>query len=253
MNLRLKNKKDLAGLRASGKILKKIMSVLARRAKIGTRLIDLDRLAKEIIEDNKAQSAFFRYRPEKNSKPFPAFICASINDAVVHGIPNFYVLKKGDLLKIDLGIKYQGYITDAAKTLTVGSVTKEANLLIRATKEALEKGVGACRVKNTLGDIGYAIEKTAKKYNVSVIRRLGGHGVGFELHEEPTVYNFGAPKTGLVLEEGMVLALEPMFCLGSGEITELSDGSFVTADNTLSAHFEHTVAITKKGPRVLTK
>lgn len=228
------------------------MSALVRRAKAGTRLIDLDRLAKEIIENNKAQSAFFRYRPEKTSKPFPAFICASVNDAVVHGIPNFYVLKTGDLLKIDIGINYRGYITDAAETLTIGSVTKEANLLIRATREALEKGIKACRVNNTLGDIGHAIEKTAKKYNVSVIRRLGGHGVGFKLHEEPTVYNFGVLKTGLVLKEGIVLALEPMFCLGSGEIIELSDGSFITADNTLSAHFEHTVAITKSGPKVLT-
>ena len=240
-------------MRVSGKILKKTMNALVRRAKIGTRLIDLDRLAKEIIEKNGARSAFFRYQPEKATKRFPAFICVSVNDVVVHGIPNFYILKKGDLLKIDIGINYQGYITDAAKTIAISVISDKANLLIKATKEALEKAIDVCRINNTLGDIGYAIEKTAKKYNVSVIRQLGGHGVGFKLHEDPIIHNFGVPKTGIVLKEGMVLALEPMFCLGNGEIAELSDGSFITVDNSLSAHFEHTVAITKKEPRILTK
>lgn len=242
----------MAGLRASGRILKKVMSALCRRAKPGVRLIELDQLAKELIDSAGAQSAFFRYRPEGAAKPFPAFICTSVNEVIVHGIPNFYVLRKGDLLKIDIGIDYRGYITDAAKTLAIGPISASATELMRATKEALEKGIEACRINNTLGDIGYAIEKTAKKYGVSVIRGLGGHGVGFRLHEDPTIYNFGRPKTGMVLQEGMVLALEPMFSLGSGEIMEFPDGSFITADRALSAHFEHTVAITKSGPKVLT-
>ncbi len=248
----LKNEKEIAGIRKSGRILSLVLKKLRKAAKAGVNLIELDKLAAEIIKSKKAESAFLNYRPSGNRHSFPGHICLSLNETVVHGIPGNYVLKKGDLLKIDVGIKYGGFISDAAITLTIGSVSSDAYRLIKATKQALTTGIKALKVGNRLGDVGAAIEKIARKNRVNVIRGLGGHGVGFYPHEEPTVYNFGEKGKGMILIEGMVIALEPMFSLGSSVILELDDGSLITSDRSLSAHFEHTVAVTKSGPKILT-
>ncbi|MBZ1348677.1 MAG: type I methionyl aminopeptidase [Candidatus Liptonbacteria bacterium] len=248
----LKNKKEIDGIRKSGRILSLVLKKLRKAAKIGVSLIELDKLAAEIIKSKKAESAFLYYRPLGSRYGFPGHICLSLNETVVHGIPDDYVLKDRDLLKIDVGIKYKGLISDAATTLIIGSASSDVCRLIKATKQALTAGIKVLKIGNQLGDVGAAIEKVARKNRVNVIRGLGGHGVGFYPHEEPMVYNFGEKGKGMTLVEGMVIALEPMFSLGSSIILELDDGSFITSDRSLSAHFEHTIAVTKSGPKVLT-
>jgi methionyl aminopeptidase len=210
-------------------------------------------LAYSLIKGKKAEPAFLGYKPDAESLPFGASICASVNDAVVHGFPSDYILKSGDILKIDAGVKLNGFYSDSAITVAIGRVSKEAGILIRATEEALEKAIKELRPGKTLGDVGFAIESVAKKNKLSVIRELTGHGVGLDLHEDPMVLNFGKKNTGLKLKEGMVLAIEPMFSLGSSRVVRLSDESWATDDGSLSAHFEHTIAITAKGPKILTK
>ncbi len=193
------------------------------------------------------------YRPEGGARAFPSAICASLNDVVVHGVPSRRMLKNGDLLKIDIGVNYKGYITDGAVTVPVGTISKDAKRLVETTNTALKKAISECRSGKKLGDIGYAVESVARKGKCSVIRGLTGHGVGFELHEDPTVLNFGKKGTGMPLEEGLVLAIEPMLSLGSPDIIQLRDESYGTSDGSLSAHFEHTIAITENGPEVLTR
>jgi methionyl aminopeptidase len=161
-------------------------------------------------------------------------------------------LKSGDVLKIDLGISYKGYITDSAITVAIGEIDPKASELIKITKLALEKAMGECKAGKRVGDIGWVIENTVSSAGFSVVERLTGHGVGFELHEPPSVHNYGEKNTGLLLEPGMVLAIEPMVAIGSGEIREDSRGGFITRDGSLAAHFEHTVLITEGDPEVLT-
>jgi methionyl aminopeptidase len=251
--IRLKSEKDMRQLRVSGKILGEVLNTLQQNAREGTYVSSLDSFARELLKRYKATSAFFGYRPDHTSKAYPAAICASLNNVVVHGIPTRKMLKDGDLLKIDIGVNYKGYITDGAITVPIGKISKDAKRIMDATKRALAEAVRECRIGKRLGDIGYAIETIAKKNKCSVIRGLTGHGVGFELHEDPTVFNFGKKGTGMVLEEGLVIAIEPMFSVGSPDIIQLQDESYGTSDGSLSAHFEHTVAITENGPEVLTK
>jgi len=253
VKIRLKNEKDLAMLRQSGLVLASVLEFLKDAAKPGVQLSRLDELARRLIEESGGKPAFLGYRPEGALKPYPASICASVNEVVVHGLPSGYVLKSGDVLKLDAGVNYKGYFTDAAITVPVGEVSPEARKLIQTTKEALERGIEACRPGNHLGDIGEAIESFVKKRGFKVIRNLTGHGVGFALHEEPDIYNFGEKGKGLVLEAGMVLAIEPMVAMKSERARQKGDDSFVTEKGDLSAHFEHTVAITEEGPEVLTQ
>jgi len=249
----LKNEKDLQGLRASGKILSRLLQILKKEVKSGIELKYLDEMAQKFLKEVGATSAFLGYKPEANSKPFPATICTSVNEQVVHGLPSDYILKPGDILKIDAGINYQNYITDAALTIGIPPISKTAKKLIKTTALALEKAISQCWPEKRLGDIGWAIESTIGKTNFKIIKSLTGHGVGFELHEEPVVYNYGRPATGLKLKQGMVLAIEPMLSVGSPDIKECFDGSFATKDKSLTSHFEKTVAITSQGPAVLTK
>ena len=249
----IKNKGDIEGIRMSGKLLSRALLALKEKVVAGVRLSSLDEYARKFLKGEKAYPVFLNYRPEGAEKPYPAAICTSVNEKVVHGIPNAYVVREGDLLKIDIGVKYNGYVTDAAITVGVGSVSRVAKKLMEVTEQSLYRGIGVCVSGNTLGDIGNAIESFAKKNRFSVIRELTGHGVGFELHEEPTVYNFGKPGTGMKLREGMVLAIEPMISTGSPDIIQLPDESYATSDGSLSAHFEHTVAITENGTEILTK
>lgn len=251
--IKLKTSRDIEFLRESGKILAGILRALQEKSKEGTRLFWLDKLARELLEKEKARAAFLGYKQDRNSRPFPAAICASVNEQVVHGIPLDYILKSGDILKIDIGVDYRGYITDAAVTIPIGVVSKTAEQLIRVTRESLDRAISECVVGNFVGDIGFAIEEYVRLNGFNVIRELTGHGVGFGLHEDPTVYNFGKKGEGMELKPGLVLALEPMVSAGSDEVEELLDGSFVTKDGSLSAHFEHTVAITENGLEILTQ
>jgi len=252
MSIPLKSQKEIEAIAQAGKILAKILKAISREAKVGAKLSDLNKLAYRLTKQEKAQPAFLGYQPDAASKPFGASICASVNEAVVHGFPSDYRLKSGDVLKIDFGVEHQGFFADAALTIGIGNISDEAKRLIKTTKLALEKAIKIVKPGNTLGDIGWIIQKTAQQNGFKVIRNLTGHGIGKELHEEPTIYNFGEKSKGIELKPGMVLAIEPMLAIGTDAIVQRPDESWATADNSLSAHFEHTVAITEKGVKILT-
>ena len=253
MNVHLKTEKEIELIAIGGKILAETLMETSKNAKIGVKLKDLDKLALDFIKKNNAEPAFLGYRPENSNHPYSASICASVNDVIVHGFPTDYILKDGDILKIDTGVKYQGFYSDAAITIGIGRISKIAKLLITATKMALEEAIKIARPGNTLGDIGWVIDSMAKKYKFKAVRGLTGHGIGRNLHEEPIIYNFGEKGKGIKLEPGMVLAIEPMFAIGTDKIIQQHDESWATSDGSLSAHFEHTVAITNNGCRVLTE
>ncbi|MBI5306534.1 type I methionyl aminopeptidase [Candidatus Wolfebacteria bacterium] len=251
--IKIYSQKEIEKIAASGKILASILKELKKEAKIGTNLKDLDNLALKLSRRLGAEPAFFGYKPDGAKNSYQASICASLNNVVVHGLPVDYKLRNGDVLKIDFGIKHQDFYSDAAITLAIGSVSKEANFLIKAAREALKNAIDIIKPGIFLGDIGWIIEKTAKKFKVNVIKNLTGHGIGKNLHEEPTIYNFGEKGSGALLKSGMVLAIEPMFAIGAGEIIQKKDESWATADGSLSAHFEHTVAVMENGSLVLTE
>lgn len=239
-------------MRAAGKILAETLRQLIGFAQEGITLLDLDDLARNIIQKAGAKPAFLGYAPEGAKRPFPGTLCASLNQVVVHGVPTTRPLKPGDLLKLDLGVVFDEFYADAAISVGVGNISRQASELIHATRKALEAGIAAARSGNTLGDIGFVISKTAAEHGFKVVKGLTGHGIGAELHEEPVVLNEGKPGKGLTLKTGMTLAIEPMFSIGTNKVVQLDDDSYVTADGSLSAHFEHTVVITEKGAEVLT-
>jgi methionyl aminopeptidase len=249
----LKTPAEIEIMADAGRRLASVVDCLKREARVGVTTIFLDKLARKLIRESGAEPAFLGYKPAGAVKPYPYAICASLNDVVVHGLPSDRALKDGDLLKIDLGLKYRGFYSDSAITIPIGNVGRAAEKLVRITREALDIGIAEARPGKTVGDIGYAIEKYVVSHKLSVVRSLTGHGIGRELHEEPQVLNFGRKGTGEELVAGMVLAIEPMVAMGSGATKQLADDSFVTADGSLAAHWEHTVAITEEGPRVLTR
>ena len=250
---KLKGKRDISKLRDSGKILAETLGFLREATIEGISLFELDEIARIFLAKKRAHPAFLGYKQEGTKTPYPAAICASVNEIIVHGVPSGYQLKNGDVLKIDLGVEYNGYVTDSAITIPIGNVSKRTEKLISTTKEALDNAIGECVPGKHLGDIGFVIQRTVEKKGFKVVRGLTGHGVGFELHEDPAVYNFGDRGEGMKLVPGLVLAIEPMVSSGSSNIVQLSNESFVTKDGSVSAHFEHTVAITKNGPEVLTR
>jgi methionyl aminopeptidase len=244
----LKSDKDLQGLRASGKILARIMQKLREAVKAGVSTAELDQLARELMEKDSASPAF------KGYKGYPANICTSINEEIVHGIPSERQLKEGDILSLDAGINYQGYFSDAAITVPVGRVAGRVKKLIDVTKEALSEGIKRARPDNHVSDISYAIQSYAERYGFSVVREFVGHGIGVSLHEEPEIPNYGLPHRGPLLKSGMVLAIEPMVNAGTWRSSLLDNQwTAVTVDKMPSAHFEHTVAITDGGPEILTR
>ncbi|HPW34320.1 MAG TPA: type I methionyl aminopeptidase [Candidatus Paceibacterota bacterium] len=251
--IHLKTEKEIEILSQGGKILASILKDLSVKTIVGTNLMDLENVARDLAKKAGAYPSFLGYQPEGANKPYPAALCLSVNDVVVHGVPRNYFLKNGDVIKIDMGVVYEGLYTDSAITLAVGNVSPIARKLIASTKNALEDAIMAVKKGRTLGDIGYAIEKRAKKDGFFVLRGLTGHGVGYEVHEDPSVLNYGKKGTGVELKEGMVLALEPMFSVSSQDIIQNRDESYSSADGSLTAQFEHTVAITKKGTIVLTR
>ena len=255
--IKYKTEEEIAVMREGGKIHARILKEVAKKVKPGVKTDTLNTYAEQLIDEAGCTASFLGYQPYDAKKPFPAALCVSINEEIVHGIPNDgneRILFEGDIVSLDMGLTYQELITDASVTIPVGKITKEAQVLIQATKEALDKGIRAMQLHGHIGDIGDAIMQVAMKYNLGIIEGLSGHGVGYIVHEEPFVPNRAKRGEGPELCEGLVIALEPMFSLGSRDIKRLSNGyTFVTRDKSLSAHFEHTVAVTKNGIEVLTK
>lgn len=251
--MRLKTKQDLAALRISGRILAEALRLLAAACKEGVSLEYLDGLARDYLKKKSAKPAFLGYRPTWADEPYPAAICASVNEQIVHGLPSRYRVRDGDVIKLDLGVNYRGYFTDAALTVAVGKVPVRAARLIAATKKALADGIRQAKPGKRLGDVGYAVRRTVEGAGFRVVEGLTGHGVGFALHEDPEVPNYGEKGTGIAIEPGLVIAIEPMASAGTPRTVENPDGSFSTADGAVSAHFEHTVAITESGSIILTE
>jgi methionyl aminopeptidase len=242
-----KTPEEIDRIAAAGSILARCLMLLKSKARAGVTTAALDEAAEKFIRSQGAEPAFKGYRG------FPGSICASPNSMVVHGIPGPYKLKRGDILSIDVGVVYDGWVADAAITLPIGSVTPIAARLLKVTREALFEAVDACRVGNRLGDVSFAVQEYVEANEFSVIRSLVGHGIGRDMHEDPQIPNFGKPGTGPELEEGMVFAVEPMVNAGTHPIRMASDNwSVYSQDGSLAAHFEHTVAITADGPRILT-
>lgn len=235
---------------ASGAVLAECHDLLAGEVAVGVTTAHLDAVAEELIRSRGGVPAFKGY---PGPTPYPASICSSVNDAVVHGIPDGYVLRDGDILAIDVGVVLDGWVSDGARTHAVGTVSPIASRLIEVTRVSLERGIGACRLGGHVGDIGHAVQTEVEAGGFSVVQSLVGHGVGRSMHEEPQVPNFGRPGTGLELTEGLVIAIEPMVNAGRHEVTLAEDGwTIATKDGSLSAHWEHTVAVTADGPRILT-
>ena len=251
--IHLKSPQEIEIMAEGGERLAAVLRKLEANVRAGMTTKELDGMAYDLIVRADCKPSFLNYHPAGAAKAYPATLCASINDVVVHGLPSGYIVKDGDLVKLDLGLVYQGFHLDAARTVPVGTVTPEAKRLMATTRKALAAGIKEAKPGHMLGDIGFAIQDVIRKEGYSVARGLTGHGVGRSLHEDPAVYNFGRRGQGEEIQEGMVIAIEPMVNVGGGEIKQLKDDSYATRDGTLSAHFENTVAVTKKGPRVLTE
>jgi methionyl aminopeptidase len=242
-----KTPEQVEKMAASGEVLVRCLKMLAAKARAGTTTEELDAAAEKFIRSQGCEPAFKGYRG------FPGSICASPNSMVVHGIPDSYQLKRGDVLSVDVGVIKDGWVSDAAMTLAIGPVSAEAQKLLDVTKASLFAGVEQMRAGNHLGDVSAAIQRSVETEGLSIIRTLVGHGIGKDMHEEPQVPNFGDPRKGPELEEGMVLAIEPMVNAGGPLVRMGDDGWAVySEDDSLAAHFEFTVAITPQGPRILT-
>jgi methionyl aminopeptidase len=244
----LKSPKDLQMLKRSGKILADVLQKVQRIVRPGITTSDIDRLSEELILKEKALPAF------KGYQGFPATACVSVNEEIVHGIPGPRILLEGDIVSIDLGVNYRGYFSDAAVTLPVGKIEGLKKKLIEVASRALDIGIAQALAGNNLTDISFGIQSFVEGHGFSVVRQFVGHGIGRALHEEPEIPNFGKPHLGPQLKSGMVLAIEPMINIGGWECRITANGwTAETSDGASSAHFEHTVAITDKGPVILTK
>src|ERR671930_607784 len=242
-----KSPAEIDKMARAGEILVRCMDLLAGKIRPGVTTAELDEAAERFIRSQGATPAFKGYRG------FPGSICASPNSMVVHGIPGSYALSRGDILSVDVGVVLDGWVADAAITLPIGKITPLAGRLLTTTREALFEAVERCRAGNRLGDVSNAVQRRVEADGFAVIRALVGHGIGRDMHEDPQIPNFGEPGTGPLLAEGMVLAVEPMVNVGTHAIRIAEDQwSVYSQDGSLAAHFEHTVAITGDGPRILT-
>jgi len=248
----LKTSAEIDTMAEGGRRLATVLATLRSEVRAGVTTFELDRRAEELIRAGGDVPSFLNYSPGGAKKPYPFTLCTSVNDGVVHGQPSERPLEDGDLLKLDLGLKHGGFHLDAAVTVPVGTISAEARRLAAATEEALYVGIKQARPGRTLGDIGAAVQEVVERNGFSVVTALTGHGIGRELHEDPSVLNVGKPGEGEELVAGMVIAIEPMVAFGKGAVKQLKDDSFATADGSLAAHFEHTVAITERGPKILT-
>lgn len=244
----LRDRKEIDAIRASARLVARTLEMLTAAVKPGMTTAELDRLAEEFIRANGGRPAFKGYRG------FPASICPAVNEEVVHGIPGERRLKDGDIVGLDVGVEMNGYYGDAAVTVPVGKVPAQALGLLRVTREALMAGVARARAGNRVGDISHAIQSHVERHGYSVVRSLVGHGIGREMHEEPQVPNYGPEGRGPRLMAGQVLAIEPMVNVGGADVVTQPDGwTVVTKDGSLSAHFEHTVAVGGDGPEILSE
>ncbi len=255
MVIQLKSKQDLEIMRKSGMIVYEILQELSSIVKPGISTWEVDQKAKDLTKKYGAKPAFLNYPSATKGVPdFPGVICASVNEEIVHGIPNKKPLKEGDILSIDYGCVYEGFFGDSAVTVAVGKISEQNQELLDVTKQSLEDAISQCLVGNRIGDISEAVQRRCEKNGFGVIRDFVGHGIGRNMHEPPAVPNFGKAGEGRVLKEGMVLAIEPMVSAGSYHIKILDDGwTAITADHSMACHFEHTIAMTAKGPWVLTR
>lgn len=250
-----KTPEDFAKMRRAGKVLARILTALEKMVAPGVTTQDLDDEAMRLMEKYGAEPVLLGYHPEFAPRPYPAAICTSVNDVIVHGIPNEdpVTLKEGDIVGIDCTLALDGMIVDSARTVPVGKIDERSRLLLEVTKKARAIGIQAAQPGNTVGDIGHAIEQYVKPYGFGIVEELCGHGVGFAVHEPPFVPNVGHPGDGEVLEVGMAIAIEPMLNAGKKGVVFDTDGYLVrTKDGSRSAHFEHTVLITEKGPEIVT-
>ena len=243
----LKSAREIDAMRRSGKITSHVLTGLMKTARAGMSTAELDAVAERGIRERGGVPTF------KGYNGFPGSICASVNDEVVHGIPGSRVLREGDLLSIDIGTTLDGFVSDSAATIAIGNISQEARRLLEVTRACLTIGIAQMQRGNHVGDIGAAVQAHAERQGYGVVRELVGHGVGRAMHEEPQVPNYGERGTGMELRPGLVLALEPMITQGGPKIRILSDGwTVVTSDGKLAAHFEHTIAVTEEGPKILT-
>jgi methionyl aminopeptidase len=251
----LKSASEIATMREAGRIVARTLAAVAEAARPGARLIELDTLAADLIASQGAKPSFLGYHPSWAPRPYPGVLCLSVNEAVVHGIPSDRVLREGDVLSIDCGAYIDGYHGDAAVTVGIGELDPAATRLVQTTADALAAGIETARPGARMGDISHAVQSVARSGGYGLPRGLGGHGIGTQMHEDPVVPNTGRPHRGLVLREGLVIAIEPMLHEGgSDDGRTLSDGwTVVTTDGSRAAHWEHTIAITADGPVVLTQ
>ncbi len=244
---------EIDAMAASGALLARVHDALAAEIAVGVTTGRLDELAEQLIREGGGTPAFKGYPGPPGCPPFPASICPSLNDEVVHAIPGDIALKEGDLLSLDCGVVLDGWVSDSARSYGIGAVAPDTRRLIDVTRESLAKGIAACVAGNRIGDIGAAVQAEVEAAGFSVVESLVGHGLGRTMHEPPQVPNHGTAGTGPELFEGLVIAIEPMVNIGGPDITMADDGWTITsADGSLSAHWEHTVAVTAAGPRILT-
>jgi methionyl aminopeptidase len=244
----LKQPNEIEKIRESNGIVAEILAELKEKVQEGVTTLELDRISEELVLKKGAKPAFKGYRG------YPFSLCASINEQVIHGFPSQRVLTEGDIVGLDFGVYYHGFYGDAALTVPVGKISKEASMLLKATEESLARAIKEATVGNRLGDISAAVQKHVEAEGFSVVRDFVGHGIGRNLHEDPQIPNYGIKGRGVALKAGMVLAIEPMVNAGTYKVRMLTDGwTAVTADGRLSAHFEHTIAITDHGPEILSR
>jgi methionyl aminopeptidase len=249
----IKSRRELELMRDAGRHVAEILLILREAAAPGVTTAELDELASQELSRRGLKSPFIGYAPG-GLPPYPAVLCVSVNEEIVHGIPGSRELVEGDILSLDFGVDYKGFHGDSAVTIPIGPVTDNAQQLIDATREALYDGAQEMVPGKRLSDIGHAVQKRAEGGGYSVVRQFVGHGIGREMHEPPQVPNYGRPGRGPRLQKGMVFAIEPMVNVGTEKVRVLDDEwTAVTADGELSAHFEHTIAITDEGPEVLTR
>lgn len=254
MAVTIKNAREIDRMRRAGYVVSVIHSRIEAAIRPGVTTKELDDIARRTLEEFGAKSSFLGHTGPNNPIPFPGVICASINNEIVHGIPGKRVLQEGDIISVDVGAIVDGYHGDSAWTYPVGQVSDEARRLLEVTEEALYRGIAQAMPGNRLGAIGHAIEEFVRSTGFGMVREYGGHGIGRQMWEEPHVPNHGSPNQGIILRPGMTLAIEPMINTGGDETLQLPDGwTVVTADGSLSAHFEHTIVITEQGPEILTQ
>lgn len=243
----IKSQREMESMRKAGKLVAKVLSQLAPMAREGVTVEELDRAAEEMTLELGAKPAFKGYQGFKHT------LCASVNEQIVHGVPSPRVLKNGDIIGLDFGLVYDGFFGDSAITVAVGEVSQEAKTLMKVTMDSLYAGIAACRAGNTVRDIGRAVESVVKPHGYGIVREFVGHGIGRRLHEDPQIPNFEAGASQLKLRPGMTICIEPMVNIGKPDVKVLSDRwTAVTVDGSLSAHFEHSIAITEGDPEILT-